>query len=198
MCPQGRAHPFTAAVLAGFIASLGKHEWTATLVVATLATWVIVAVARALLPGAEDAQAVRRMNRTAAGLIAGSTLGVIFCIGVSAQEYFYGFSLMDRIARMHNTAASQFMRNLPFVYPLWILIAAAGGILLAFAIQRVLVERFLACVFAVWGTGIAVGFLWGAWVGDGFPRYFMPLFCCLASSSSCPVPASCQLFPGPS
>ena len=172
--PEGRSWPFVAALLAGFVAALGKHEWAATLVAATVTVWIAVAVARALLPGAEDAQAVRRMHRTAAGLIAGSALGVLFCLGVSAQEYLYGFSLMDRISRMHNTAVAQFMRNLPFVYPLWGLIAVTVGILLAFAARRVLVERFLACVFAVWGTGIAVGFLWGAWVGDGFPRYFMP------------------------
>ncbi|NUB12651.1 hypothetical protein GAY28_07980 [Azospirillum brasilense] len=195
--PEGRSRPFAAALLAGFIVALGKHEWAATLVAATVTAWIAVTVARALLPGAEDAQAVRRMHRTAAGLIAGSALGVVFCLWVSTQEYLYGIYLMDRISRMHNTAAVQFMRNLPFLYPLWGLIAVTSGILLAFAVRRVLVERFLACVFAVWGTGITVGFLWGAWAGDGFPRYFMPPLLLLGLFVILSCPRVLPAFPKP-
>lgn len=158
--------------LAGFIGALGKNEWSLALLGA-----VIASLGARFVAGRRDGSDVSASAsalRVSALLVAGLALGSLASYLLSPINFWSGFCVMNRISGSRSIALPQVLaHNFPFVWPVCVLFALAT-VLLGTQLRELMRERFGLLIVYAWGVALGVGFVFVAWGGDGFPRYYIP------------------------
>ncbi len=144
----------------GFVIALGKLEYLGV----ALATMTVVAT-------------WDRRPRAALAFALGALAAVALCYAVDRGNLVGGFDVMRRFSGIQERIPlglrikAYLPANAELLWPLYVAIPIG---LLAFAVDRAQRRRLLAPLFA--STIVFCCYVAIAWRGDGFPRYFAPLF----------------------
>jgi hypothetical protein len=161
---------FILIFIAGVLLSLCKNEWPLTALSAA-SIYILISCFKRIkaIVGSGHKQQVY----IAIIYILGILSGMLFCYVFSPKDYVDGYVFMKNInaARMSILALIQAVGHL--IYPAAIIVALAGFIFI-FNLKNYLKQGSILFIWIVTGTALFAGFLHSGWIGDGFPRYFIP------------------------
>jgi hypothetical protein len=156
--------------IAGVLLSLCKNEWPLTALSAASIYLLISCVSffKAIF-GPDNKQQTYIAFTYALGLLS----GMLFCYVFSPKDYIAGYIFMRGIndARMSIFTLIQAVGHL--IYPAAIIVALAGFIFVC-NLKKYLKQGSILFIWITTGIALFAGFLHSGWIGDGFPRYFIP------------------------
>jgi hypothetical protein len=156
---------------AGFLISLGKNEWPLVALVCSLTYLLmhIIIYRKGSITYSKKNQIVVTLN-----YIFGLSAGILFCYFLSPKDYLDGFSLMMGGVNATNLRIFDLIRVTGhLLYPTAMLVALVI-VMYLFNFKKYFVTGAIPFLWASVGVGTFVGFLYSGWIGDGFPRYFIP------------------------
>ena len=161
---------FILIFIAGVLLSLCKNEWPLTALSAA-SIYILISCfnyVKAIL-GSDN----KRQVCIAITYMLGILSGMLFCYVFSPKDYVDGYIFMKNIngARMSIFVLIQAVGHL--IYPAAIIVALAGFIF-ACNLKVHLKNGSILFIWITTGIALFTGFLHSGWIGDGFPRYFIP------------------------
>ncbi|WP_146129730.1 hypothetical protein [Jezberella montanilacus] len=156
--------------IAGFLISLGKNEWP---LIALFTSFFYILVLQFLYRDAACSLVRKRQFSTALTYVFGLLAGILFCYLLSPKDYVDGYLLMRNMNGSHLPILGLVRATWSFLYP----VAALVGFALFLYIIRFKKNFEYGPIIFIWlgsGIGMFTGFLNSGWIGDGFPRYFIP------------------------
>lgn len=161
---------FILIFIAGVLLSLCKNEWPLTALSAA-SIYILISCfdyVKAIL-GSDN----KRQVCIAITYMLGILSGMLFCYVFSPKDYVDGYVFMKNIngARMSIFALIQAVGHL--IYPAAIIVALAGFIFVC-NLKNYLKQGSILFIWITAGIALFTGFLHSGWIGDGFPRYFIP------------------------
>jgi len=115
---------------------------------------------------------------TCGGLLIGAMGGMYACYLFSPLDYMSGISLMRSINGSKNNSSYFSVIelvgiNYEILIPIFLMIIF--GLIGVFKNKAKLFgEEIGLLILYLWSIGLLVGFLQSGWIGDGFPRYYLP------------------------
>jgi hypothetical protein len=156
--------------IAGALLSLCKNEWPLTALSAALTYILISCISR--VKAILDPDNKKQIHIAIIYMI-GLLSGMLFCYLFSPKDYVAGYVFMKDIsgARMSIFALIEAVGHL--IYPAAIIVALAGFIFIC-NLKNHLKQGSILFIWITTGIALFAGFLYSGWIGDGFPRYFVP------------------------
>jgi hypothetical protein len=156
--------------IAGLLISLGKNEWPLVVLLSILSY-----VALHLIIYRNESNVIKNNRQIYISIIyiLGLLTGMLGCYLLSPQDYLDGYSLIKNIQSTRYSIYGLLQIVGHLLYPVIVLVIIVISILL-FNLKKCLNEGVV--LFSWWATGLGLfaGFLQSGWIGDGFPRYFIP------------------------
>lgn len=165
-----KKNSFILIFIAGVLLSLCKNEWPLTALSAA-SIYILISCFKRVkaIVGSDQKQHVYIAITYMLGILS----GMLFCYVFSPKDYIDGYVFMKNIngARMSIFTLIQAVGHL--IYPAAIIVALAG-LVFVFNLKIYLKQGSILFIWIATGTGLFAGFLHSGWIGDGFPRYFIP------------------------
>ena len=168
-----RALRVGGGLLAGFVAGLAKTEWAIALAAAILAGMVLFWIVGR---GRERDRGSRPINgdvEVVAAALVGLAVALAAVALVAPEAMAGGFSIARRAGSAGPGIGFVLRRQIRFMYPAVALGIIATVVLLPH-LREMLRRELAVAVIAAWGAAICTAYLLAGWMGDGFPRYYMP------------------------
>lgn len=173
---------FLNNVIAGFLMALCKVEWPLVLFVA-IGIGISLHIFIIAYKGKIDASIFNRESTLitlsiCGGLLIGAVAGMYFCYLFSPLDYMSGISLMGNINgskadSFYYSALKLISLNYEVIAPIFFLMIF--GLVGVYKNKNNIFEGEIGLlILYLWSIGLLVGFLQSGWIGDGFPRYFLP------------------------
>jgi hypothetical protein len=158
---------------AGFIAALGKNEWSITFAAAILGAVVLRWLWFRFF--AFDTADNDLPSGGPLALLAGLILGTLVNVATGPNEFWLGLKLIPQVAELtkNTTYAEVIAQRWRWIWPLFVLTPLAGVLILVNA-RKLAGREFPLLVLGLWGGATVCAFMLSKWIGHGFPRYFCP------------------------
>lgn len=168
-CEKGN-NPRIFIFIAGFLISLGKNEWP---LIALLASLISIGAHNLLYRNLIDTLERKNQIRIGITYIYGLFTGILFSYLLSPKDYLDGYLLMTNMNSAHLSIWGLVGATWKLLYPAAALVGFASCLYL-FQFKRSFEHGAITSISIATSFGMFAGFLNSGWIGDGFPRYFIP------------------------
>jgi hypothetical protein len=159
--------------IAGVLVCFCKNEWPLALLAALFAIYMLIKLRSIFYK--QDTLHLEKyqvpFQEMALGLILGLIVGVFICWALAPQDYLDGFQLMRTIRSEHFSVVKLISIQFPLIYPLGFAII---GAIVAHGLSLRTPTNIVRSILLLFAGIISAGFLSSGWLGDYFPRYFIP------------------------
>lgn len=172
---------FLNNLIAGFLMALCKIEWPLVLIVA-ICIGIVGHISIVLYKKSKDlgwnTKKTSIVLSICSGLLIGAGAGMYACFLFSPFDYISGISLMGSINgsktdSFYFSAIKLISLNYEVLVPIFVMMMF--GLVGIYKNKNNIFENQIGLlILYFWSIGLILGFLQSGWIGDGFPRYFLP------------------------
>jgi hypothetical protein len=162
---------------AGLIISLGKIEWTISFIL-SLGLASITVLTINLLKNNNYLNSIKmiiKLRTLVAPLFLGAILGSYLSYIFSSQDYLYAIDVMSSVANQKYSSWNLIVLFQDLLRPIAILYTVAIIMTILNFKDFFLKESFfIGGIYFLFSAIVIFGFIYGAWIGDAFPRHYAP------------------------
>lgn len=164
-------------LLAGLIISLGKIEWTISFILSLGFASIAVLTINLLRKNnyLNSLKVSIKLRTLVTPLFLGAILGSCLSYIFSPQDYLYAIDVMNSVANQKYSSWNLIVLFQDLLRPIAILYGVAIIITMLNFKDFFLKESFfIGGIYFLFSVIVIFGFIYGAWIGDAFPRHYAP------------------------
>jgi len=164
-------------LLAGLIISLGKIEWTISFILSLAFASIAVLIINLLRKNnyLNNLKVSIKLRTLVVPLFLGAILGSCLSYIFSPQDYLYALDVMRSVANQKYSSWNLIVLFQDLLRPIAILYGVAIIMTMLNIKDFFLKESFFIYgIYCLFSAIVIFGFIYGAWIGDAFPRHYAP------------------------